>query len=272
MKGLADMLIKGEGTAADPERAVKLLEQAAKAGLKGPVGGALGDYYRRIRDYKKASDALEQAVAAGDGWAMVGLAHMLIKGEGVHADHVRARTLLESAAKQKQIAAAYIELIALAAGPFQDEYARRSALSLLREAYATDTRIALDAFNRLSQNSRVAILQLILNDAALYPGPINGFLTADTRDILSRFCSSERILGCRFEPMPMPLFDALLMLGAKAVAASELRETFVSLTEATSRAEQPPSPKTKRVGKFHAKKKHTKSAVKHSHKRKKKKK
>jgi TPR repeat protein len=97
LKGLAEMLLKGEGTPSDPRCAVSLLEEAAKSGLVGPSSNTLGDYYRSTNDFTLALDAYSKASDVGEVWAMKSLADMLFKGEGTEADPRRAVELLEQA-------------------------------------------------------------------------------------------------------------------------------------------------------------------------------
>jgi tetratricopeptide (TPR) repeat protein len=210
MFGLAEMLLKGEGTAADPQKAIKLLEQAAVAGLTGPTGNALGNYYRGIGEYGKALRAFQQAADAGEGWAMIGLAEMLLKGEGTQVSRDKARILLENALEQKKIAFAYVGLIALAAEQFRSGNAISPTLSLLRDAYVADPTIALNSVNWLPNNSKVAVIQSLLRDAALYSGPTDGLLTAATVRAIRRFCTRKNIRECSVNALPAPFLQALL--------------------------------------------------------------
>jgi hypothetical protein len=210
MIGLADMLRKGEGTTADPQQAIKLLEQASAAGLKGPAGSKLGNYYRSIGDYGKALSAYRQAAEAGEGWAMIGLADMLRKGEGTHVNYDMAKALLEAAVKRESISYAYVGLIALAADHYGSGDAVHYTRSLLREAYAADETIAVNSFNRMPRNSKVAVIQSILGGAAFYAGPTDGILTRGTLRGIRRFCIQSSIPDCNKEAMPKVLLVALL--------------------------------------------------------------
>jgi peptidoglycan hydrolase-like protein with peptidoglycan-binding domain len=210
MINLAKMLLKGEGTAADPQQAIKLLEQASAAGLKGPAGDALGNYYRDIGDYQKALRAFQQAADAGEGWAMINLAEMLLKGEGTKTDRKKAQVLLDIALREKKVAFAYVGLTALAGVQFRSGNAISPTLSLLREAYLTDNAIALESFSELPRNSKVAVIQSILRDAALYSGPVDGRLTTATVKAIRRFCTRNNIAECNVDALPMPLLQALL--------------------------------------------------------------
>jgi TPR repeat protein len=78
---LADMLIKGEGGAADPKRAVKLLQSDATMGGGAAISFKLGELYRDgklfQRDPQKAADLMQIEVQ----WsvdATLELAHLLI--------------------------------------------------------------------------------------------------------------------------------------------------------------------------------------------------
>jgi TPR repeat protein len=209
MIGWAEMLTKGEGTAADPQQAIKLLEQAFAAGLKGPASNKLGNYYRRIGDHEKALSAYRQAAGAGETSAMINLADMFIKGEGTRADRNWAKALLESALKHKNFYA-YVGLVALASDQHKSEDAIRSTRALLKDAYFADAAIALDAFNWMPSSSKIAIVQSILGGAALYSGPTDGILTARTLRAIRRFCIQSSIPECKSVAMPKPLLLALL--------------------------------------------------------------
>jgi TPR repeat protein len=209
MINLAQMLFKGEGTAADPQQAIKLLEQASAAGLRGPAGDALGTYYRSIGDAGKALGAFQQAAAAGEASAMINLAKMLLKGEGIREDRIWAKALLESALKHENFSA-YVGLIALASDQYRSEDAIRSIRSLLKDAYIADSTIALDAFHWMPPNSKVAIVQSILGGVALYVGPTDGVLTAATLSAIRRFCIQSNIPECKSAVVPKPLLLALL--------------------------------------------------------------
>jgi TPR repeat protein/peptidoglycan/xylan/chitin deacetylase (PgdA/CDA1 family) len=97
---LAEMLMKGEGTDADPARAVALYQQAAAGGLTGPASLALGLYFRDQGEPAKAAEFLDAAANAGEAEAKLALGGMLLKGEGVSVDAARAETLLTEAASQ----------------------------------------------------------------------------------------------------------------------------------------------------------------------------
>src|SRR5581483_10620774 len=101
MLSLADMLANGDGLPVDFDRARKLLEGAAGAGEVKAAARALGDLYRYAaadkRDPAKAAGAYQKAAELGDTGAMLTLANMLAKGDGVAVDFDRARSLLEGA-------------------------------------------------------------------------------------------------------------------------------------------------------------------------------
>jgi TPR repeat protein/peptidoglycan/xylan/chitin deacetylase (PgdA/CDA1 family) len=97
---LAEMLMKGEGTDADPARAVALYQQAAVGGLTGPASLALGLYFRDHGEPAKAVEFFDKAANAGEAEAKLALGSMLLKGEGVSVDAARAETLLTEAASQ----------------------------------------------------------------------------------------------------------------------------------------------------------------------------
>ena len=207
---LGEMLIKGEGTAPRPDQAISLLDEAASAGRKGPALRILGEYYLTTGARKKAASTLEQAADAGDSWARVTLASMLIDGNGVPADPEKARALLQAALKQGQNPLAYIGLVQLAAAEFRTG-ALDGALSLLKDADAADTTIALNSFERLQPNDKTAMVQAILQGEKFYTGPINGRLTGSTLDAIRRFCSKNAIAeACRSEAVPVALLSALI--------------------------------------------------------------
>ena len=73
----AEMLMKGEGTNADPTRAIGLYEQASAGGLTGPASLAIGLYFRTQDEPAKAALALRAAADAGEGEAKLALGQML---------------------------------------------------------------------------------------------------------------------------------------------------------------------------------------------------
>jgi len=90
---LADMLIKGEGGAADPKRAVKLLQSNAMAGGGAAISFKLGELYRDgqlfQRDPQKAADLMRSEVQ----WsvdATLELARLLIDNPTVTRDGDKA--------------------------------------------------------------------------------------------------------------------------------------------------------------------------------------
>jgi tetratricopeptide (TPR) repeat protein len=97
MLSLADMLFKGEGTPADPDKAIALAQEAAAGGLVGPAYLALGDHYRSVGEFTKALAAYERAFEFGEKGATQALADMLFKGEGTKPDPERATDLLVKA-------------------------------------------------------------------------------------------------------------------------------------------------------------------------------
>jgi len=100
MRGLAVLLWKGDGMAADPARAAALLTQAVTAGDTKSANEALGDFYRfgtPPRDPQKAIGAYQVAADAGDANAMRKLAVLTGRGDGTAADPQRAETLFQQA-------------------------------------------------------------------------------------------------------------------------------------------------------------------------------
>ena len=94
---LAQMLLEGEGVAADPPRAIALLQGAARNGDDAQMSaaeGALGAYYRRAGEPEKAVAAFRRAAASGGIWPKIMLAEMLLQGEGAETDTDRAIALL----------------------------------------------------------------------------------------------------------------------------------------------------------------------------------
>ncbi len=71
------VIMKGEGTEADPTRAIGLYEEAAAGGLTGPASLALGLYFRTHDEAAKARAALQTAAAAGESEAKLALGEML---------------------------------------------------------------------------------------------------------------------------------------------------------------------------------------------------
>jgi TPR repeat protein len=110
MNRLAHMLLNGEGAAADPKKGIALLEQAIAEGLPGPSAAALGEYYREAGNPAKAIQAYQQASDVGEAAAMLSLADMLFKGEGIPADPEKAIALSQQAAAGGLVGAAYSAL------------------------------------------------------------------------------------------------------------------------------------------------------------------
>ncbi len=101
MMSLARMLAVGDGIPVDFDRARTLLETAIAGGVARDGWRALADLYRNAdpahRDLAKAANAYQTAVDLGDAWSMMALAEMTVRGDGVPADFVKAKTLIEGA-------------------------------------------------------------------------------------------------------------------------------------------------------------------------------
>src|SRR5260370_24417832 len=101
MINLAGMLAKGDGVPVDFARAQGLLEKAVAVGgdSAGSAWLAIGDLYRNADathvNPVKAADAYQKAVDLGNAGAMINLARMLGKGDGIPIDFDKAKTLLE---------------------------------------------------------------------------------------------------------------------------------------------------------------------------------
>ena len=92
---------RGEGVAADPDRALALYKLAAVNGAS-KAQTVLGGYFQKgernlDRDLKVARGWYEHAAIAGDPEAMVRLAGMMAKGEGGDAERVKAWGWLKKA-------------------------------------------------------------------------------------------------------------------------------------------------------------------------------
>jgi TPR repeat protein len=207
---LGEMLLKGEGGDADPERAVTILEETAEAGLKGPALSALADYYRGNDDKVKEVAALEQLADLGDGKAAFRLAEVLLKGEGTSADPDRAIALLEMSLKENVTPAINLALVELLAAQYRNGDALRLTVTLLKHAYVADESDALAAFKGLPENDKAAVVQAMLSDSKLYSGPQNGRLTESTIKAIAKFCFSNNVAECRNEAMPVALLETLL--------------------------------------------------------------
>jgi TPR repeat protein len=101
MLTLAGLYVKGDGVAADFDRAKALIENAIAASGSDDGWAALGDLYRDAdadhHDVAKAIDAYQKASDLGNRWAMISLARLVTSGEGAPADFDRAKKLLQSA-------------------------------------------------------------------------------------------------------------------------------------------------------------------------------
>lgn len=87
--------------ASDPAAAVQVLKDEFAKSQEPSLLTRIGKIYRDssppFRDPKAAASYFEQASAAGDGWAMLALADLLNKGDGVPRDQKRAEDLLNRA-------------------------------------------------------------------------------------------------------------------------------------------------------------------------------
>jgi TPR repeat protein len=120
MMKLAAILEEGAGVPADPARAAELLSRAT-ASDPAVAGARLGRLLLSdtpIRNTAKAVAAYGEAAQAGSPEAMVGLARLLIAGDGVAADLEQARELLERAINSGGAA--------VAGTPLGDLYARQT--------------------------------------------------------------------------------------------------------------------------------------------------
>lgn len=100
---LAWMLVQGAGDRApDPARAVRLYEQAARAG-DVPAHNNIGELYESgrgvPRDPKQAADWYRKAAEKGFAPAQFNLGRLYAEGRGVERDFAEARKWLESADK-----------------------------------------------------------------------------------------------------------------------------------------------------------------------------
>jgi uncharacterized protein len=92
----------GAGLKQDPAESVRLLRMAAESGSPAAMtwlGQNLEAGRGVARDVQQAAFWYDRAAVAGDADAMISLALMLFKGDVVPADPVRARALLQGAAK-----------------------------------------------------------------------------------------------------------------------------------------------------------------------------
>ena len=144
MVSLGDMLRKGDGIQADYPTARKLFEAAIAAGNVQNGAQSLGDLYRLadppFRDPVKAEAAYQQAADAGNSWAMISLATMLRKGDGIPVDYERARKLLEEAIASGDIqngGQALGDLYRLSDPPFRDPVKALHAYGQAAEAGST---------------------------------------------------------------------------------------------------------------------------------------
>ena len=93
----------GDGVAADPSRAEALLQKAISSGNPSWGATALGDFYvanTPLKDRAKAAASYEQAVSLGNTDAMLKLADLLTRGDGIPADPPRAEVLIKQAIAQ----------------------------------------------------------------------------------------------------------------------------------------------------------------------------
>lgn len=94
---LAEAYLTGKGVAADPKKARKLLESAAKQGEPSAQAN-LGILLFRQGEQPKAMPLLEKAAALGDPRALYMLGTALFNGDGVNRDRVRGYAMMAKAA------------------------------------------------------------------------------------------------------------------------------------------------------------------------------
>lgn len=110
MLSLAGILRRGDGVPADPDRAKALIEESIAMGNVSDGKLALGEFYRLSGQPSQAATAYQQAIDAGNEWAMLALAQLVRDGEGVPFDFDRARDLIVASIESGNVAAGAVAL------------------------------------------------------------------------------------------------------------------------------------------------------------------
>jgi TPR repeat protein len=236
MRTLAGVLLNGEGNVAgDPSRSEALLKQAVAAGDVAGASAVLGGFYRAptpLQDNRKAVDAYQQAVDAGNSDAAFSLAAVLTEGKHPAADLDRARGLLEQAldgaaansaalalgdlysrsdypsrslakaidyyerAASAGVVDAHIDLVKIGSQNFKDPSAVSTAVGHAREAAkAVGQDAVLNLIFDLPSKAVVAIAQRLLVEAGETTS-VNGVQGKQTAAALANFCSKNQIDDC----------------------------------------------------------------------------
>ena len=250
MISLAELISSGSRQPADFDRARGLLETAVSAGAIGEGSRRLGELYLKapggIRDAEKARQAYRAAADAGDTWAMIALANMYRRGDGVPVDLERTEALLSEATAGGNIetgaqllgdlslerndiykARANYELAARAGSDeaalslallifdkFTDSASRATAAEALHTAAAAlgATKTA-NAVMRLPSRSLVVAVQQMLQPFG-YRGRADGIHGATTEEAIASFCRSHSIADCDGTFVSFDFLVALLSMPA----------------------------------------------------------
>ncbi len=110
MRYLAGILLRGDGIAADPARAVELYEQAIVAGdskARSELASAYQEGEGVPQDRARAAELYKQGADSGDATLQFNLAVCYLKGNGVNADAAEARRHFQLAAEAGHPTAQY---------------------------------------------------------------------------------------------------------------------------------------------------------------------
>lgn len=176
MLSMAEMVLAGEGVAADPDKAKGLIERAIAGGNVSAGAFALGNLYRLAAtpDTELALASYEQAAAAGNAEADL-LAARLISVRYLEADG-RRRMVDHLVSASRSIAP------------------RRVALEMLQ----------------LPSAPLIAAVQQLLSDSGERVGVPDGTHGARTKRAIRDFCARESVADCDEEFITVDLVTALL--------------------------------------------------------------
>ena len=250
MVSLAGMLGTGQDVPLDFDRARGLLEAAVTAGSVADASRAMGDLYFKAKppnqDLGKARAAYERAIEAGDSWAMVALANMYWRGEGVIADTAMAQSLFEKAVAAGNVAVggkllgdlylgvpdlekardaytkaagagndqADLALGLLLAQSFPDPKSRGLAIDHLRAASkVVGAESVASAMMQMPSEPLVTTVQQLLRSFG-YTGPIDGVHGPGTEAAIVSFCKEHTVENCDGSFVSFGLLVQLLSVSA----------------------------------------------------------
>mgnify|MGYP000173938961 CR=1 FL=1 len=211
---LADVEIQGKAGRPDGASAVRHLNRAIEMGGPDRAVVMLANLYLRAqagvkRDPAKGLALLEQAAKGGSGNAVRELIFIHTRGIGkfVPKNIGKAREWLDV---YKGIAAPddlRFQTLIVTAAATNTKKTWQDVADLFDGLTPNSRRIAARQLFFVNRNAAVYLAQLMLHDAGLYTGKINGMLTKPTIDALQRSCSSGKAGKCGKPLLTPDTFD-----------------------------------------------------------------